>query len=494
MKKDQQERLNVFQKIGRSYTFHVILIIGVLVLLNLVSFQHQILKDQSVNATYTLHSATTSYLKSNAITERETTIKIYGLLTSKNSLLFKRLQTTFELMKQQNAQQFEFSLIDTTRQPEEAAIIASNYDLTLSRETLIIDARSPNNSEKTHIRIIDAEEMLVWGKDSKKRSFIKAIQDENIILSNLIKAIEGNFRQAYYLTDGFIFPDLQEENVLSTLIPLLNQQNINLSPLSLNLTPKIPEDTKALFLLGPKNLSEPHIKAIQEYAAKKDSAIWISFNGNEQPQLLRNFLRDYGVHLFRDIVVSKSGNNIQTSSNVLMQSQTGLLKGLEGNYTTLRGQTSSLTLDTTSQEWQARQIHKEPILISDKNSWGESSPTTTPIRYNQGIDAPGPLVLGAAIQQGEEDLFKQNKRMVVLGNNDFLLRKNITKEQLDFTNNLVNWLVARESLIGIHPKDLAFYRLTISTDQKKLLQNIILVGIPCFSLLIAMFTWIRRKR
>ena len=482
-----------FQKMVSSREVKLILVVSLLILVNILSHHYRTTWDRTVNKDFTLNSATQSYLQSTTITERKAPIKIFAILRSSNTTLGTHLQRTLDLVLEANDTAFEIAIIDATRQPAEAALLASKYEVNLSREVVIIDAQTPDKQGSPFIRIVDTEEMLIWGKDSHGVNRVRAIQDENILLTHLIKAIEGEARNAYYLTDGFKFSDLAEESVLTTLKPIFNQYNIDVKPLSLNSSNAIPEDAKALFLLAPYTFSKEHVALLEKYADRNHSAIWISFDADQQPQQLRNFLRNYGIHPFRDIVVSKQLGKIKSASNVLIQSHSGFLKGLEGNYTTLRGRSSSFELDSDSQEWVARQIYKEPLLISDEDSWSENHTEQEPITFDPTYDSKGPLTLGVAVQQGDDQLLNQSRRMVVLGNNEFLLRKNITKEQIDFTSNLVNWLVARDDLIGIQPKDLSLYRISMTEDQKRQVQNLALVAIPTIGFLCAFLIWLNRK-
>ena len=115
-------------------------------------------------------------------------------------------------------------------------------------------------------------------------------------------------------------------------------------------------------------------------------------------------------------------------------------------------------------------------------------------------DFMGPLTLAAAVEKGgvEDQRVKvDSSRLVVfgnaevLGNNEYRLSEGVSS---DLTINILNWLLDREEVIGIPPKEKK--EVTLSLDEKQLRSialsvMVFLPGIVAFLGLISF--WQRRS-
>jgi hypothetical protein len=87
-------------------------------------------------------------------------------------------------------------------------------------------------------------------------------------------------------------------------------------------------------------------------------------------------------------------------------------------------------------------------------------------------------------------------RIVVAGDSIFLANDTIDKlANHQFASHAVNWLLAREELlIGIPPRPIKEYKLTMSRAQLISVQWILLAGMPGGALLLGGLVWMRRRR
>jgi hypothetical protein len=87
-------------------------------------------------------------------------------------------------------------------------------------------------------------------------------------------------------------------------------------------------------------------------------------------------------------------------------------------------------------------------------------------------------------------------RIVVAGDSIFLANDTIDKvANHEFASHAVNWLLAREELlIGIPPRPMKEYKLTMSRAQMISAQWMLLAGMPGGALLLGGLVWMRRRR
>jgi hypothetical protein len=109
----------------------------------------------------------------------------------------------------------------------------------------------------------------------------------------------------------------------------------------------------------------------------------------------------------------------------------------------------------------------------------------------------GSFPLIVAVEHGSiKNVSSGVTRILVLGDSQCFNNQNIdTEANHYFANAAVNWLVDRPQLLlaGIGPRPIKEYKLTLTTDQSRKLQWILLAGMPGSVLLIGGLVWLRRR-
>jgi ABC-type uncharacterized transport system involved in gliding motility auxiliary subunit len=108
------------------------------------------------------------------------------------------------------------------------------------------------------------------------------------------------------------------------------------------------------------------------------------------------------------------------------------------------------------------------------------------------------LDLAAAIEKGavtDRRVNVETSRMIVVGNALWLSDDGLRQAQigLDFALNSLNWLLNREQLIGITPKEKNLVRLDLTEKQLQQIALIVLVAIPGIVALTGFGVWITRR-
>ena len=120
----------------------------------------------------------------------------------------------------------------------------------------------------------------------------------------------------------------------------------------------------------------------------------------------------------------------------------------------------------------------------------------TGVFYEEGKDKAAPLYVAASVQKGElgdKRVQTNSARMIVVGNSIFVGNKSLTEEAASFFLNGTNWLLEREALIGIPPKQIKTSSLSLTDIQVQRVFWMSVLAIPGFCLLLGVLVWWRRR-
>ena len=86
-------------------------------------------------------------------------------------------------------------------------------------------------------------------------------------------------------------------------------------------------------------------------------------------------------------------------------------------------------------------------------------------------------------------------RMVVVGDSDFATNSQLQNmPNATLLSNILNWLVEREVLVGIPPKQPEQVRLSLSQSELRRIAGLVLAGLPALALALGVFIYFRRRR
>ena len=284
---------------------------------------------------------------------------------------------------------------------------------------------------------------------------------------------------------------------------------------ALNLLNKgaIPEDARALIICGPKYDYTPlEMKLINDFWEKK-GRFFILINPFARTPNLTGWIATSGVVPQEDHViglgnflgVDENGNPkitkgiIKEAGFAIVDSHTKITKDLEGASKRLFGTTESLSIDPTKETIAKDRVI--PLIQSVQGFWGETDLASedTQATFDPKKDHAGPLSLAVAVEKGgvEDNRVKvDTSRMIVVGNaellgaNAYRLSEGLS---IDFTMNAINWLLDREELAGIPPKEKQ--NVTLSLDEKQMGRIFlgVMVLIPGIVALLGLTVWWRRR-
>ncbi len=315
--------------------------------------------------------------------------------------------------------------------------------------------------------------------------------DETSIGSGLVRVVSDQEKHIYFAT-GHGEPDISDTTSTgySNIRQTLENENYMVETINLATAPDIPaEEAATLILAGGEG---ELLTSEQEFIDG-----WVKAGGKLmvladplKPVPLANLLQKYGLTVGNDLVADKDNHLVglaPTSPLLVQYPAHQITQGLDG-YLTFFPLARSLQIKESrlTDTWAT-----EPILTTGPNSWAETNlEQLSQLEYNEGVDTPGPIHIGAAAHDRES-----GTRMVVFGSADFISNQNLLDEvaNRDLFMNAVNWLTEDESLLNVRPKETTNRRLFLTPFQSNVVIFTSLMVIPLAVLAVGTAVWWKRR-
>jgi ABC-type uncharacterized transport system involved in gliding motility auxiliary subunit len=340
------------------------------------------------------------------------------------------------------------------------------------------------------------------GNERRDIDFTKdALTEEKI--SNAIVRVTRDKRQVCFLTGHGEYDISNEKNQgLSYFANLLETNNIISKTLMLGVERSIPKDCDVLIIAGPSNeLTEQENALIHDYLQQGGDALFliehtvVGESGTKltEKQLrsnpsLNKLLNRYGIHVESDVVVDLS-NHIQSdvgspaTKNYFPHK--AITEGLDYTFYVRPRSISVLSNRRPSTKL-------VPIVLTQTtdNSWGESN-RYQEIRFDKGIDIPGPVPISFVILDENQSL--SDTRLIVFTDADFLSNayiKQYSNAQMGL--NIVNWLSELDYQVIIGKEKVTVERLDLTSKQRRMIA-VMLFLVPLFIALCGIGVWRRQS-
>jgi ABC-type uncharacterized transport system involved in gliding motility auxiliary subunit len=276
---------------------------------------------------------------------------------------------------------------------------------------------------------------------------------------------------------------------------VLESKNYIIKTLNLEAEADIPEDARVLVIGGPlvplSGNSITTIKTFLENGGKvlvMVDPVPLTEYGDKTDQLAEYLSSDWGITLVNDIIIdtnSPSSPFFAVGAQYNNHPITEKMQGIAAIFPYAR----SLTINT-----EVSGVTITPLILTIPSSWGETDFDTInqqALKYDEGVDRPGPMVLGASAEN-----FSTGSRIVVFGNSSFPQDSNFDfSGNGDLLINSIDWLVEKEDLIGITTQD-----ATVRTFNPPGSLQFILVVVSTVCLIplavsaAGFYTWVMRRR
>lgn len=426
-----------------SFFLSSMLALGILILLEIISFNHNLFVDVTPGKIHTFSAQTRKILAS---LEKDVVFIAFYRMGDRAELedFFQRLSNYSPKVK--------YRLIDLERNPGKAKL----YGVTFAQTVIEYEGVRKEIGYPTEERVVNGILRLVQGK--KKRLFFSKGHSENEGYSDLKKGLET--------------------------------ENWEVGDISLMEDNELPIDETVLVVAGPqKDFLEHEISRIQGYLNQGGKVVFLFEPFTDLPNL-ETFLKKYRVVLEDGIIVDKQGKlagGDYLTPLISDKFQCSVTKGLGPSSSFLFSTARSLEI----MEGEVSDISILPILRSSHNSWTKSGMEEVRkgnIEFQEGVDTPGPLKVGIWVVLTGEDQEgkKKDGELICFGDSDFITDANYKVfANKDLFLNAVGWLARDKDLISIRPKQFDYPYHFLSADQARLLFWVSIVGLPSVFLIIS---------
>ena len=465
----------------------ILLVLAVLIMVNFLSRDYFLRLPTTAHARFQLHPRTMALLHS--VTNQ---VKV-TLYYDKEDSLFSSVSELLNEYQLANPR-IQIQTIDYLRNPGAAQKIKTDYKLSSAADKNLIIFDGQGSGWK----IVDGGalaqytlEELPNEKDRKFRRKPVAFAGERAFTAALIAVTSPKRLKAYFLT-GHNEHRIDSGDELTGYLQfalLLQQNYVQVEPLSLLGTNDVPPDCNLLVVAGPTAaLLEPEAAKIEQYLDEGGRLLAL-FNSEaaERETGLEKILAKWGVAVGSAIVVDP--DHTATRSDVIVSAFTKhpLVNSLLGSGLYLVRPRPVGRLTNRPQPTDAPRVEELAFSCTNSSLLGSSPGQTR--RF--------PLV--AVVEKGASKGVITERgatRMLVVGDSFFLGNHQLDLlGNRDFADSAINWLLDRPQLVqGLGPRPVTEYRLVMTRAQLHSAQIILLGGMPGGLLLLGSLVWFRRRK
>ncbi len=447
---------------GFNSIISTILIVGIVGVVNYISFNYPLKADLTKNKVHSLSDQTIKTVK--------------GLQQPVKAIYYSKLPQREQVRPLLDnmrglSTQFEVEYIDPDKEPTRAKQAGVRKYGTLQ---LQVGERDTKLEEVTEEKVTNA--------------LIKLLKKKAPVLCSLIDHGEKSFSNNQ--AEGF---ELAKK--------ALNDQAYEVRDLSLIKEGKVPADCDAIAILGPtKAFFEQEVKLLREYldnGGRALIAVDINLKGSEfSPELvsiLKAWYVDTQLALVVDPLSRMLGVNEAVPILATYSKDHPITKEFQANsyfpftrpVDVLEGAPPSLNV-----QWLAKTTPK---------SWAEQGLKQLAqgqAQFQQGQDKVGPINVAVAVQGKQKDSkAEKNTRLVVFGSSNFAANQYARfGGNMDLFLNSISWLMEDESLISIRAKEDGPGKVELSQRQGTVIYLLTVILIPLLTAVSGVVIWaIRRK-
>jgi hypothetical protein len=316
------------------------------------------------------------------------------------------------------------------------------------------------------------------------------------VVARAVHQVLTSSRRVVYLLQGHgeRTVDATGPRGLGAWIGLLENHGFEVSPLDLlrdaeGAAPAIPEDTHAVLIVGATApLAPVEEEALVEYLGRGGRLGVFIDPGGSFPRALDLF----GVRTQAGVVFDTVAVFPHEDRPVLRYGAHPVTEGLvEGNVTTMVAHAAPVDVAA------AEGMVVTPLLATSRRGWIERG-TERPAVYVEGEDGPGPASVVVALEATPPHP-KVNAgrvtRAVVSGDTDLLTEELIGDGpgNSTFAVNVVRWLTGDDDGLWRVGRPPGVRRLALSVGQLRLVQWVVLAGLPLLAVLAGAVVWWGRR-
>ena len=394
------------------------------------------------------------------------------------------------LQYQAAARGISVETVNPYRDLTRAAEVTQQYKIGTRESAVIVDYDG-------RAKVITADDLADF--DRSPETFGQSAQPVNLkgeqaITGALLELLERR-RGVIYFVRGQGEAELGGKSPFGVLAMLIERENVVLKELALANVDAVPRDAVAVVIAGARyDFNEKEFKVLRDYWDQAGKCLILLDPTAQTPQL-QGWLGSLGIMVQDDRIYANLGGVTGIIADVATEfvGDSTIARKFRGVNPQFVGGTQSLKLEP--ERVAPALIRVSPLLQAVNGFWGEvdwRQAGLNGIEFDPAKDRTKDLVVAAMVEKGEPGA-PENSRLVAVSNLKYILDENLTRQCADFTIATVNWLLRREALVGIPPRDLRMFTLSINHQQLTRLFVVAVILLPGLAAAFGGFVWWRRR-
>jgi ABC-type uncharacterized transport system involved in gliding motility auxiliary subunit len=406
----------------------------------------------------------------------------------------------------------EIRYVDPEKNLLEAQTLVDKYELS-HLNVLVFDSGDDR-------RIVDSTELADYdysGMQYGQNAQLTGFKGEQVFTSTLLDLMESRKPRILFTTGhGELSLDDQSPEGMSLARELLGKDNFELEEWATIGQAQVPPGTDLLVIAGPDStFLEPELQMLRSYLAGGGRMLalldpTLAIGGGLVPTGLESLLLEFGVEVGDDIVVDPSNPLPFFGAETLFvtsYSDHTIVRSLDqAQLPVVVALARSVGLAPEIEGYQMQEL-----MRTTADGWGETGIDNLEAVELDERDLLGPVPLAVAVEpasevaEGEEGTPsdpvaesagpESQMRLVVVGDSDLATNTQLQNvPNATFLANALNWLVERETLVGIPPKQPEQVKLSLTRTQLSRLTWLVLIILPGLVILAGLTVYLRRRR
>jgi hypothetical protein len=394
------------------------------------------------------------------------------------------------LQYQAASRDISVEIVNPYRDQTRATEVSQRYKIGQRESVVIVDYDG-------RAKVITAEDLADFDRSPEmvgQAAQPTNLKGEQAITGALLELLEVR-RGVIYFVRGQGEVELGAKSPFSVLAMLIERENVVLKELALANVEAVPRDAVAVVVAGARyDLSDKEFKVLRDYWDQQGKCLVLLDPTAQTPQL-HGWLGSLGIMVQDDRIYANLGGVTGIIADVPTEfvGDSAIARKFRGVNPQFVGGTQSLRLEP--ERVAPARIRVSPVLQAVNGFWGEvdwRQAGINGVEFNPEKDRNKDLVVAAMVEKGEAGA-PDNSRLIAVSNLKYVLDENLTRQCADFTIAAVNWLLRREALVGIPPRDLRMFTLSISHAQLTQLFVVVVILLPALAAALGGFVWWRRR-
>jgi ABC-type uncharacterized transport system involved in gliding motility auxiliary subunit len=442
-------------KLGTNTTVLSLAVIVILVIINVLGYQHHKRFDLTTQKLYTLSDQTKTILA--------------GLKSDINVVRFSKAPDSpfDDLMAEYRNQSphVKFQNVDPQEKPE----VAKDYGATHIGDVIV--ASGPRK------QTIAANPESGLSESDVTSAILKVTRDK----VKMVCFVTGHGEKG--LADS-------QANGYTGVDQGLKKEGYNTQSVNLVTQNGVPSDCDVLVVAGPTQAYFPQeVDMVKKYIDAGGKAL-IEIDPQTDPKL-DDILQAWNISKGENVVVDASGVGRLFGTGpavplVVDYGDSPIAKNLKGGMTFFPLARTMGIADKNKSD-----VQDTELLKTSARSFTIPNLQQKEVKFDPKTDTAGPLSLGVT---GEKTNGDKDSRLVVIGDSDFAANQWVSLQHNgDLFFNTIDWLAQDEDLISIRPKEETDRHLTLTEAQAAALRWVDQIFVPGLIIFSGVFIWWKRR-